>query len=148
MNEQLNTKTVTATRKFSQGALALLVLGAAGLASAAQITVTELNGQKAVSENSMENKLTYVTIPAASIGIVKSGSIERRLKVSAQGIRDVQFSVNHARVEAGTLFVYLDVAVGKNTALHQKLPLTILNSVTGQSVTLNVQVNAVAPRYR
>ena len=139
---------MTPVKKFSQSILALLALGAAGLAGAAQITVNELGGQQALSVNSSENKLTYVTIPAASVGLVKTGSIDIRLSVSAKGSRDLNFSVNHARVEVGTLFVYLDVKTSNVNAFHRKLPLTVTNSVTGKSATVDVQVNAVAARYR
>jgi len=63
----------------------------------------------------------------------------------AQG---VNISLNHARNEAGTLFVYLNVGAGSYRTLHRKLPLTITNSLTGKNVTLNVQVNASAGRFR
>jgi hypothetical protein len=148
MNEQQNTMTVTPVKKFSRGILALLAVGAAGLASAAPFTVMQLDGHKAVSVSSSENKLAYVTIPAASLGIVTRGSIDSRLSVSAKGSQDVSFNVNHARNEAGTLFVYLDVKTGINNGFHRKLPLTITNSVTGKSVTVDAQVNALAARFR
>ena len=76
------------------------------------------------------------------------GSIDSRLSVKTPSNQDVSVSLNHARNEAGTLFVYLNVDAKTNSALHMKLPLTITNSLTGRSVTLNVQVNAVAARYR
>lgn len=148
MNDQQSNTTVNVAKKFPQGVLALLVLGAAGIAGAGPVSITQLDGQQALSVSRSENSLMYVTLPATSEDITSTGSIDSRLSVKTPNNQGVSVTLNHARNEAGTLFVYLNVNTSSNSALHRKLPLTITNNVTGRSVTLNVQVNAVAARYR
>jgi len=146
MNRQNTTTTIA--RTLPQRGLALLLVGTAGIAGAGPVTVAQLDGQRALSVNRAENTLMYVTLPAASADITGMGTIDSRLSVKVPEAQGVNISLNHARNEAGTLFVYLNVDAGRYRTLHRKLPLTITNSLTGKNVTLNVQVNATAGRFR
>lgn len=148
MNNHQLTLTKTFAKKLCLNSLAVLAVGAAGVARAAPVSLLQLDGQRALSVNRTENMQPYVTLPAASADVTNMGSIDGQLSVKTMSNQQVSISLNHARNEAGTLFVYLNVDTSNGTSMHRKLPLTITNRLTGKSVTLNVQVNALAARRR
>ena len=128
--------------------LAMLTLSVAGLgfAGASPITVDQLSGTQQLSVVYSDNTTPYVSLDASSIGITGTGDIGQ-LAISTPQDSGVSASISSARNEAGTLFVYLNIdsaAAEAGQAMHSTLPLTITNTATGASTTVNVQVNATA----
>lgn len=98
---------------------------AASNAGAGPFSVNRLDSQKVLPVSRSENNQMYVTLPAASLDITSRGSIGGRLSAMVPDGREISVSLNRARNEARTLFVYLNVD-------------TSSNSLPGKSVTLNV----------
>ncbi|GGR31694.1 hypothetical protein [Deinococcus ruber] len=118
------------------------MLGMAGAAISASID--QLGGRTATSVVRGDTAFPSVSLPAASVDITTRGSVDNRLVASIPNNRDVMVKLNHARNEAGTLFVYLQVdPAADRHAVHTQVPLTITNTLTGKSVTMNVQLNTL-----
>ncbi|ULH16789.1 hypothetical protein MF271_09565 [Deinococcus sp. KNUC1210] len=128
--------------------LAMLTLSVAGLgmASASPVTLDQLSGAQELSVVYSDNTTPYVSFDASTIGVTGAGDISQ-LAVSTPQDSGVTASISHARNEAGTLFVYLNIdsaATDAGQSLRSTLPLTITNTVTGASTTVDVQVSATA----
>ena len=128
--------------------MAVVALSAAGLgvgmAGASPITLQQLDGTPALSVVSADNASTYVSLDASALGVTGTGDVNQ-LTVTAPQMSGVTVSIDHARNEAGTLFVYLKIDRSDDAqALYAKLPITVTNTVTGQSSTIDTQLFATA----
>ncbi|WP_425145750.1 hypothetical protein [Deinococcus sp.] len=124
-------------------AVSLSVVGL-GMAGASSVRLDQTSGEAALSVVSGET-LPYVTLSADSLGITTQGTVTGLLNVSAPADSGVTVSVNHARNEAGTLFVYLNISKEQTgAAINAATAITVSNPQTGASSDVNVQLDASA----
>ena len=127
-------------------AVVSLSVAGLGMVGASPIALDQLSGTQQLSVVYSDNTLPYVSLDASSIGVTGTGDVSQ-LAVTTPQDSGVTASVSSARNEAGTLFVYLNIdsaAAEAGQAMRTTLPLTITNTATGASTTVDVQVSATA----
>ena len=138
-----SSKTVRSTLR-SISILSLLAVGSAG---AGPVWMTQLDGPRALTVIKGDNSGNFISVPASSLDIISTGTVSN-VGVSTPEMPEMTVNLASSRNEGGTLFVFLSAEMTGNSAVHTIVPVTISNKVTGKSMTVHVQVNAVSARYR
>ena len=132
---------MTCSKKM-MGMVAAVALSVAslGFASAGSVVLDGYDGPAAVSVVPGET-LPSLALKASDLGLTTQGTVTDQLAASTASGDGMTVSIDHARTEAGTLFVYLNMN-STGEWLQNYSSVTLTNTRTGASVTVPVRVSA------